>query len=144
MDDKPSQCSLAHPDFIGAAVQASVVGKWISDTGSANNIVGNLEDLIEYHPFKPDQLGYRFGCSNGTSGQAKGYGTALMRLELDDGDFTDVLLPSYYVPEIRYNLFACEKAKYDQGLWYMSKDNTIRRMHDDSIIGYTKYEVFLS
>lgn len=70
----------------------------------------------------------------------KGYGTALMRLELDENDFTDVLLPSYYVPEIRYNLFACEKAKYEQGIWYMSKDNTTRRMHNDSIIGYTKYE----
>jgi hypothetical protein len=48
------------PDFVGAAVQ-SVIRKWISDTGSANNIVGNLDDFIEYHPFKPDQMGYRFG-----------------------------------------------------------------------------------
>ncbi|OXV08824.1 hypothetical protein Egran_03413 [Elaphomyces granulatus] len=70
------------PDFVGATVEFSAIGKWISDTGSANNIVGNLDDFIEYHSFKQDQMGYRFGCSNGTSGQAKGYGTALMRLDL--------------------------------------------------------------
>src|SRR6267378_3354196 len=137
----PNEESIGHePNFSGLAAGNNAIGEWISDTGSANNIVGNLEDFIEYHPFEPGQYRYRFGCSNGTAGHAEGYGTALMRLELEDKDFTDVLLPSYYVPNIRYNLFACEKAKYDQGIWYMSKDNTIRRMQDDTIIGYTKYE----
>ena len=31
------------PDFVGTAVQSSVIGKWISDTGSANTAVGNLD-----------------------------------------------------------------------------------------------------
>ena len=128
------------PNLSGSAIANNTTGGWICDTVSMNNIVGNLEDFIEYHPFKPDQQRYQFGCSNGTTRYAEGYGTALMRLELKGNGFTHVLLPSYYVPNIRYNLFACEKAKYDQGIWYMSKDNTIRRMQDDAIIGYTKYE----
>ena len=128
------------PNLSGSAIANNTTGRWICDTVSMNNIVGNLEDFIEYHPFKPNQQRYQFGCSNGTTRYAEGYGTALMRLELKGNGFTHVLLPSYYVPNIRYNLFACEKAKYDQGIWYMSKDNTIRRMQDDTIIGYTKYE----
>ncbi|KAN0068085.1 hypothetical protein V8E54_013655 [Elaphomyces granulatus] len=128
------------PNISRLAIANNTTGGWICDTVSMNNIVGNLEDFIEYHPFKPGQHRYQFGCSNGTTRQAEGYGTALMRLELKGNGFTHVLLPSYYVPNIRYNLFACEKAKYDQGIWYMSKDNTIRRMHDDAIIGYTTYE----
>ncbi|KAN0078807.1 hypothetical protein V8E54_005320 [Elaphomyces granulatus] len=31
------------PGFVGAAVQTSIIGKWISDTGSANTAVGNLD-----------------------------------------------------------------------------------------------------
>jgi hypothetical protein len=43
---------------------------------------------------------------------AEGYGTALMRLELKDNGFTDILLPSYYVPNKQYIVFACEKVNY--------------------------------
>jgi hypothetical protein len=126
------------PSLSGSAV-CHVTGEWIADTGSANNIVGCIEDFIDYHKFEPGTSGYKFKCSNGAVGHAEGTGTALMRLDLRSGEYADVFLTAYYVPDINYNLWACERAKFDQGIWYKSKDNTIRRMSDDIVIGYTKY-----
>jgi hypothetical protein len=49
------------PNISGLAIANNATGGWICDTVSTNNIVGNLED---FHPFKPGQHRYRFGCSD--------------------------------------------------------------------------------
>lgn len=43
----------------------------------------------------------------------------------------------YYISGLKSNLWATEEAKIQNKVWYCAKDNTIRRMTDDSKIGRT-------
>lgn len=62
-----------------------------------------------------------------------------MRLDIGNGCYTDILTKAYYIPGLPFNLWACEQAKFNSSVQYCSKDNTVRQMLDNSIIGYTKH-----
>lgn len=61
----------------------------------------------------------------------------LIRFDNGEERPVELLTRTYYIPGLKYNLWACERAKDESHVWYYSKDCTIRRMDDDSVIGYT-------
>jgi transposase InsO family protein len=115
-----------------------VDGEWIADSGASKSIVGDGTALISYESYGPGEAPCRFSCSNGEQGVPQGHGIAVIRLDNGENQYTDLMVNCYYISGLKFNLWATEEAKIQNKVWYCAKDNTIRRMSDDSKIGRTR------
>jgi hypothetical protein len=68
-----------------------------------------------------------------------GHRYAIIRFDLGDGCFNNIVVKSYYKTDSNVNLLASERVKYKEGIWYNTKLNQLLHIADDSLIGYTFY-----
>ncbi|EED11570.1 hypothetical protein TSTA_008660 [Talaromyces stipitatus ATCC 10500] len=122
---------------LSATTPESLIGKFVADSGAGHSMAGDFASWVEIYKYKDDDEAYTYECSNGMEAKATGYGTTLIRFDNGEDRPAELLTRTYYVPGLKYNLWACERAKDESKVWYCSKDCTVRRMDDDSVIGHT-------
>ena len=54
--------------------------------------------MSHHHYTEFTSTAYRFSCSNGTQGSAKGKGLVIIRLDLLNGKYVELHIEAYYVP----------------------------------------------
>jgi hypothetical protein len=52
-----------------------------------------------------------------------GHGYAMIRFNLGDGCFNNIVVKSYYKADSNVNLLASKRVKYKEGIWYNAKLN---------------------
>lgn len=113
---------------------------WLSDTATSYFMCSEKSAMVEYHEYQPDEEPPHFETSKGDMTSTKAYGKCSIQLERNDGSTYDILVKCLYNPHISCNLFAASISKKELGLWVNNKDNTVRKMDSDEIVGYT-YEI---
>jgi hypothetical protein len=68
-----------------------------------------------------------------------GHGYTMIRFDLGDGCFNNIVVKSYYKADLNVNLLASEYVKYKEGIWYNAKLNQLLCIANDSLVGYTFY-----
>jgi hypothetical protein len=121
---------------LSTSTPPNLIGKYVADSGAGYSMAGDFATWVEIYKYKSEDEAYTYECSNGNEAKATGYGTTLIRFDNGTDKPADLLTRTYYVPGLKYNLWACERAKEESKVWYCSKDCTIRRLDDDSVIGH--------
>ena len=80
----------------------------------------------------PSQPGY--ATSRDTSTQVE-YGYAMIRFDLGDGRYNDLIVKSYYKKGLSVNFYPSDRGKYENGIWYHAKNNQFLSLEDESIFG---------
>jgi hypothetical protein len=129
-DDFVAYSTMARP------YESQTSKKWIADSGSAHHICGDMNAFLEYTPFEKDEYGYRYETSEGVVARAEGKGKTLIRLKLDNGKTTDLVVNCFYKPNLSCNLFSTELSKKTLGIYHNSKNNFMQRVDNDDVVGY--------
>jgi hypothetical protein len=64
----------------------------------------------------------------------------MIRFNIGEGCFNNIVVKSYYKADSNVNLFASERVKHEDGIWYNAKKNQLLHIADDSLVGYTFYD----
>ena len=110
---------------------------WLSDTATSYTMCSERSAMVEYHEYGPNDDRPHFETSNGEIATAMGYGKCLIQLDQDNGSVYNLVVDCQYNPNISCNVFGSHICMKDLGLWVKCKDNTIRNLDTDEIVGYT-------
>ena len=110
---------------------------WLSDTATSYTMCSERSAMVEYHEYGPNDDRPHFETSNGEIATAMGYGKCLIQLDQDNGSVYNLVVDCQCNPNISCNVFGSHICMKDLGLWVKCKDNTIRNLDTDEIVGYT-------
>ena len=108
---------------------------WLSDTATNYFICSERTAIFEYQNYGPGG-GPQYETSNGELASAVGHGKCFVQLQNDDGSTHDITVECLYNPNISCNVFASHVCMRT-GLWVCSKDNTVRKLDTDDVVGST-------
>jgi Reverse transcriptase (RNA-dependent DNA polymerase) len=109
---------------------------WLSDTASSYFICSERSAMIEYYEYGPQEKPPCYETSTGETGRSEAHGRCSIQLQRDDGSTYDIQVKCEFNSKISCNIFASHYSMQLLGLWVNTKDHTVRKMDNDSIVGY--------
>ena len=81
--------------FVGLAKPPVSTTPWINDSGAGVTICSDLNDMVEYTPYQKRDKRYQYETAAGTMADTDGYGYAMIKFDLGDGQFHDLIVKSF-------------------------------------------------
>ncbi|KAI9036661.1 integrase catalytic domain-containing protein [Aspergillus affinis] len=135
--------SVANFNISGATIQASSIyqplGKrWLVDSGAAYAVCKWFNEITDFQRLSADEADtYAYLTSNNERVVPRGKGYTIISLRMDDGSVNCFKIECIWNPDVPCNLFPAERAKVDLNLYHDAKNQCIRDMRTDKIVGYT-------
>jgi hypothetical protein len=82
--------------FVGLARPPTPTTPWINDSGAGVTICSDLNDMVEYTPYKKGDKRYQYETAAGSMVDTDGYGFAMIKFDLGDGLFNTLIVKSFY------------------------------------------------
>ncbi|KAF3483802.1 Retrovirus-related Pol polyprotein from transposon TNT 1-94 [Arthroderma uncinatum] len=106
---------------------------WIADTGSAYTICNDIASFVNFTPTNSTPVrGWQ-----GSVSEMTGKGDVVIPFLMDNGTINKLVVTAYYSEHAVHNLLSGQDLKTKHGAYISERDNTIRSLRDDSLIGYT-------
>jgi hypothetical protein len=111
---------------------------WVCDTGAAQHICGDASVLVDYAPYQPHEVPFRWRTSDGTIAKASGRAKARINFLLNDGSTNEIIIDCVYAPQSFYNLYSTGQGLRDLGIGYNDYKMTLHDVaNEEAIIGYS-------
>ncbi|KAI9034715.1 Retrovirus-related Pol polyprotein from transposon TNT 1-94, partial [Aspergillus affinis] len=124
-----------------ASVEAERGRRWLADSGAAYAVCKYISDITDFNPFTAEEANeYAYLTSNNERVTPLGRGNVTLNLQMDDGSVNSFILDCIWNPNAPCNLFPTERAKKDFKIYHDSKNQCLRNLYTDNVVGYTYTE----
>jgi hypothetical protein len=72
--------------------------------------------MVDYILYQLGNICYCYKTTAGTIVDIDGYGYTMIRFDLGDGCFNNIVVKSYYKVDLNVNLLASKRIKYKEGI----------------------------
>ncbi|KAI9036659.1 uncharacterized protein KD926_001613 [Aspergillus affinis] len=100
-----------------------------------------MSDITDFNPFTAEEANeYAYLTSNNERVTPLGRGNVTLNLQMDDGSVNSFILDCIWNSNALCNLFPTERAKKDFKIYHDSKNQCLRNLYTDNVVGYTYTE----